>query len=129
MNYRIATLQLLLSMLPAVAQTGGGVATNGQLNGRFWSAMEDQKSKTTFVIGAQVMLTGVRDKAKYDSYFSAKLNAREVADEVDKFYAQPENLPIPIIGAFMAVTLRAGGMSENGVNAFIDTMRSMAAKN
>ena len=45
MNYRIAALQLLLSMLPAFAQTGGGVATNGPV--RFPG---DERGKPTWFL-------------------------------------------------------------------------------
>jgi hypothetical protein len=74
------------------------------------------------------MLMGPQDKEKYDAYFPRNLHADKIAEAVDKFYSQPENLPIPIVGAFLVVSLRAGGTSDKFVDEIISDMRETAAK-
>jgi hypothetical protein len=116
---RRAVIAFLLCVVLCSGQSD--VRTKGLVNGRFWLLFANKVEKMNFVLGAQAM---AQAEKQYEVYFPANLRLGEITDAVDKFYSQTENLPIPIVGAFTIVAMRANGTPEAIINSFIEAMRS-----
>jgi len=60
---------------------------------------------------------------QHNVYYPASLGPSEFIKAIDRFYEQPENLPIPIMQAMRMVTARANGGDPAAIEKEIATLR------
>jgi hypothetical protein len=67
---------------------------------------------------------------KYSKYFDVQssLTFGEFVNAIDRFYKEPENLPIPIVWAARVVTMRTNGATEKELDQVVSSMRRQAIK-
>jgi len=78
-------------------------------DGRTWRALGTEGAKVIYIGGVQEALAFLEGIFLRGTYFPPSLSVDEMISAVDRFYEQPENLPIPIMQAFRMVTLKANG--------------------
>lgn len=108
---------------PRVSTMGSCPACSG--NGRSWQGFKVHDYKLAFIAGigeATSFLIGLFNPT-YRTYFPQSLSGDELVTAIDRFYEQPENLPIPIMQAMRIVTLRANGEDPTSVDKEIATLR------
>ena len=93
--------------------------TDGQLNGRFWTAIPAD-AKTGFVMGYCAAATG-------DLSCPSEAQYGDIQKAIDRFYQEPENLRLPVAVAIQVFARRLRGMSEQTIQAFLEDARKYAA--
>jgi hypothetical protein len=83
--------------------------TFGQANGRLWQARSTQE-RLVYVIGALDAVMTVSSK-ELANYLPKSLDYSELVTAIDRFYTEPENIPIPVIHAMRIVTAKTNGAS------------------
>jgi hypothetical protein len=114
-------LLVLFVCLFSSFSTGQNTLTGSSMNGRGWKALG--QCKVVFLMGFEDGLfgglilgvpetTGYPEVEKiYNENISKKLTRAEVISEIDKFYEEGSNSPIPVNQAVRWVTLKARGAS------------------
>ena len=120
----LITSMLCLAQLPASMETGGA------LNGRFWTGIQlDGKRMflTGFVEGFHVASAQDSSRGQIDQ---AWLPQHGIVDDavkgLDKFYAQPENLRLPIIFAIRVFAMQVAGKPQPEIDRSITGFRNAA---
>lgn len=108
--------------------------TGGYLNGRFWKTL-DRDAKLTYTLayvdGLRFAYHHVVDKeerSKADqraqAQFPGDLAVRETIESVDRFYAVPENVLIPIAEAFFFTLIEVAGAPEETIQLRLRRIRA-----
>ncbi|HUO32109.1 MAG TPA: hypothetical protein VMU80_23015 [Bryobacteraceae bacterium] len=124
------------ALLSQAQSTGLGLLdTGGMANGRAWTMMPDA-AKTGYVLGSSdtASFFSGRDGCNIsrDRYTDAyniftHLTISEVIKELDVFYSEPSNLPIPILMARRWVAAKAGGGSAEYLGKLLANYRTFAS--
>jgi hypothetical protein len=143
-----SVLVLLLAAVSCVGQIPEVYQTNGQLNGRYWESLEEQ-FKTEFIVGysedissAQVVPFAALALAnsKLDEngnkslvniqqlLFPLGVPYVEVMKGMDRLYAEPENLPLPISSALRVLAMKFRSDKSEDVEAELRRLRILATK-
>jgi hypothetical protein len=120
-------LTLTLTLLPCFGQVPSDDPTwqtHGLCNGRAWQ-VATQGEKIYYTTGASEVLI-VAARAEHPRYFPQSLNAAEFTKAVDRFYQEPENLPIPIVKTLQLVTMKANGDDPGVIDKAVATERRAA---
>jgi hypothetical protein len=109
----------------------------GYKNGRFWRGLDNQ-AKYLFLFGygdgsGYAIATfadekGQTIKPRLERLTPRSLTFDETVAVLDRFYAVPENGPIPIAQALELAALRAGGASESTIEERTRDYRALAAR-
>ena len=138
MLHRIAVLLLLVCAVQSLGQdVGKGTITLGMINGRAWQSLSES-AKLGYLVGAFEGLTaaavradlGTRDNRVYklrSAWWPQNPRKEEVMEALNRFYAEPENLPVVVIDAITVVVARARGDEAESVEKLVATLRRMAA--
>jgi len=129
-------LLLLVLAVPVLAQAPDPYKTNSLDNGRAWRLM-NRAEKAAWASGYGEGLTrgSMLAGQTYDKYattylthFPANLANIEIADAVDRFYADaPENAPVPVSDAIWYVAQKAAGTPSSVLDEFVAGRRKAAA--
>jgi hypothetical protein len=122
-------LLLLLALFLSTNLTGQDPSmTNGELNGRWWEELgaashAKEMYLSGFIAGVQVgaeemnRLRGLSDDDKVaealSSYHASESTLDDNIKELDKLYAERENIRIPISVAIVYCTIKLGGKFTN----------------
>lgn len=119
---------LLASAFCAVTQTTPEVGwqTYGICNGRAWQTFPHSE-KIVYTTAASEALV-VAAATEHPVYFTYNLSGEEFVKAVDRFYQEPENLPIPIMHALKLVTLKADGEDPDRIAKLVATERRRAVE-
>lgn len=99
--------------------------TYGALNGRVWKAAS-QDANLAYLAGLKEALA-LEAPEKLPAYCPPGLTALEFQTAVDQFYAQPENLLVPIVQSLRIVSMKVAGASASDIDAELSAMRAAAA--
>jgi hypothetical protein len=110
--------------------------TFGLANGRAWRVMP-QGAKLFYLEGVRAAIVVAGQRTKHtpceaysdrltDAYSVEGLKGGEVAEAIDRFYDQPENLLIAAIDALEIVSARARGVPQNVIDSRISDHRRIA---
>jgi hypothetical protein len=69
---------------------------------------------------------GIEAAAAQSGYFAPAMTFAEVPDAVDRFYGEPENLPIPILAALKIVAMTAKGIPQPQIDEELRLNRQLA---
>ena len=120
---------LAFGQLPA-----NNTTPDGQGNGRFWRSLGSSTSHAIYLAGYfqgfDQALTEMLDGTNTQQVLKVgqdipKANTGETAEALDKFYADPENLNIPIWRAIRIAALKIAGRPRAEMDAEMDTVRSV----
>lgn len=90
--------------------------SGGMLNGRGWNAYQ-KAQKASYLMGIHDALGTVKDAPSLSHSFPTNLSVGESILAVDRFYEEPENLSIMVMGALRVVALKINGGSQVEVDA------------
>ena len=111
--------KLILILALATCASAGNfdyLKTNGWFNGRAWTEMTSTE-KIHYLVG---YMEANRASARIPGYFpDAPTNIGDTLKGLDRIYAEPENLILPIADALMVFTAKTNGMSRTEVDAEI----------
>jgi hypothetical protein len=134
---QVAVILLIVSALIAPCFAAEDLKmTDGQGNGRFWSAMEESQ-KLGWLYGyhegiASAVAILSKDtesfKNQMSSMFPDKLTYAETRTAIDRFYSTPENGPIPIASALLYVMQSAVGVNQKTLDEFVSGLRRSYSK-
>jgi hypothetical protein len=119
----------------SAAQAEETTLTDDMLNGRAWSSMPDT-AKVIWVMGYRegvtltaITMTDTLDKAKamIGVLSPFKLTNGEVEQQLDRFYGDPLNMPIPIAEAALVVTRQARGDDPKEIDKLLRDFRRDAS--
>ncbi|HEV1284936.1 MAG TPA: hypothetical protein VNU44_06480 [Bryobacteraceae bacterium] len=79
--------------------------------------------KIIYLSGLMEGIVFVAGLPQHNVYYPASLRVEEFIKAIDRFYNQPENLPIPIMQAMRMVTARANGSDPAAIEKEIATLR------
>jgi len=108
--------------------------TAGSFNGRFWRTCSETE-KDIFLFGYSdgldmIAIATSSDYSKYKivrkKYWADSLTASEVRAALDRFYDTPENGPIAISNAIVAIARRSEGLDEESVQKLIYNLRALS---
>jgi hypothetical protein len=131
-------LIVLLIAVPGASRQPSNDTQTGEfgVNGRFWKMMPTQ-IKQTYIYGAFDMYRMLEASTKHDRNADASrffedmsipsLNNSEIEKELDKFYLEPVNAPIPIVLAIKWVAAKAHGASQLELDAMEASARKLAS--
>ncbi len=94
--------------------------TRGNLNGRFWSRMDDTL-KLAFLLGFCEAATGTFACPK-------QLEFGEITQGIDRFYQEPENLRLPILAAMRVLAMKVEGARATEIDGVMNAAREYADK-
>lgn len=138
----------LIASVTCFAQFTPLYQTNSQLNGRYWESLGIQ-SKIDFIVGysegvssSQVMPFVALALAKCDLddagnkflnnaqqlQFPRETPYADVIKGLDKLYAEPENLPLPISSALRVLTMKFRSDKSEDIDAELRRLRILATK-
>jgi|ERR1700693_240821 len=124
----------VLSLMAGYAQLAPGPdVTSGFTNGRLWLKY-DTNAKTSFLVGCRdAMLLGsmtvTGDYAKIPEQLNwPELTTEEIAKELDLFYSEGANGPIPIIIAIRYVRHKASGDTPDQLQQLLASMRRLGTQ-
>jgi hypothetical protein len=131
-KFLTATLLILsfsFAAFPALGQnpSPAPMVTKGFYNGRFWKSL-DSSSKLTFLAGYNNAATmqATLHAGNFENFkriteemLPSTLSGNEVSAALDRFYATPENAPIGIAWALIAISKRASGADEETIRIMI----------
>jgi len=123
---------IYLSVASGLSQVEGFRAS-GRFNGRFWEMMP-KAQKTAYVQGfydGWFLYTGNQNcpevqVAVVDPY-RTRLTFQEIVNEVDAFYREGANKPVPIAGAVRYAARKAGGAGAEDLANLAAELRRLAA--
>lgn len=136
----------LLAVVACAAQTPDAQKTNGKLNGRYWESMPET-FKVGFIQGYSEAVTSLRvlpfvgigfAHCKLDDegaknvrdvlqlLFPEGIVYGEVMKGLDRLYAEPENLPLPIDSALKIVTMKFHNDRSEDIDAELRRLRILA---
>jgi hypothetical protein len=139
---------LLLASVNCVGQIPEAYQTNGQLNGRYWVSLGEQ-SKTQFIVGYSEGITSSQvtpyvalglGNSKLDENGNKLLNDiqqllfprgtpyGDVMKGLDRLFAEPENLPLPISSALRVLVMKFRSDKADDVEAELRRLRILATK-
>jgi hypothetical protein len=126
-----AALILLLVLSCGFSQEQSEIAfrrDSGGLNGRQWQSMT-YLDKFHYLLGATDAILEAAP-TEYSKYFDVQsgLTFGEFTKAVDRFYEEPENLPIPIVWAARVVTMKTNGATAKELDQILSSMRRQALK-
>jgi hypothetical protein len=107
--------------------------TAGYTNGRLWLDMPNNNTKTIYLLGcSDAFLSASRitalDKPKFaDDLKLPNLTFPEIIKELDLFYSEGANGPIPIISGLDYVRHKAAGDSPEDLQFMLLSLRKVAA--
>lgn len=114
--------QCLPQFDPRVSTMGSCPACSS--DGRFWQHLTTPPgTKFSYILGISEGVTFVGSLFQRNVYFPNSLSSDEFIKAIDKFYDQPENLPIPIMQAMRMVTARVNGADPVAIEKEIATLR------
>ena len=122
--FLLVTLSSLAQTPTAPASRAPALTTAGYINGRTWRALQSGE-KILYLTGFAEALLQV-DSPMRSNYIATQLSTGEAGEAVDRFYAEPENLPIPVTGALVVVTMRANGAAQSSINDVLSFSRRLA---
>lgn len=99
----------------------GGIA-----NGRIWSALPPDR-RNWWILGQIDAARTILDPKEASKYDPHTLSIPETVAGVDRFYQEPENLPIPIMYALFFVTMKANGEDPDVIAKMIASFRRTIA--
>ena len=141
-------LVLLLTAVSGAGQISETQRTQGRLNGRYWESLAEQ-AKIDFVVGyaegvrsAQVTPFGALAFAncKLDDegnrflrntlqlLFPQSTIYGDILKGLDRLYAEPENLPLPISSALRVLTMKFRSDKSEDIDAELRRLRILATK-
>jgi hypothetical protein len=102
--------------------------TAGYSNGRVWHAMPSHE-KLMFIVGFNegINAATVASNQTVPETLYLKLTNNEIVSQLDKFYADSINNPIPITYGYMYVAMKSKGASEVDLQGFLSVRRKAAA--
>ena len=115
----------------APGQAGASRLKTGTLsNGRAWGIFADAEKKS-YLLGLSegiVSMLGVfPDTGDYlKEQVPQSLSIIEVSKALDRFYAEPENLPVPVIRAMHIVALKTMGLEPDRLEREVALERRLA---
>ena len=115
------------------AQSSGSIyGTDGMPNGRFWLTVLDDKTRTAFIIGfmegIRAYETRVGDNEQGQILRNTALLPEEVVSEIDAFYADKANNPIPLSLAYIYVLNKSKGWSPDNLAKLLAEMRKASTR-
>jgi hypothetical protein len=143
-----SVLVLLLGTVTCIGQIPEAYRTNGQLNGRYWESLGDQL-KTEFIVGYSEGITSGQvtpfvalalANSKLDEKGNKSLNDiqqllfprgtpyGDVMKGLDRLYAEPENLPLPVSSALRVLGMKFRSDKAEDVEAELRRLRILATK-
>ncbi len=141
------TKLLVLSILLAgsvFGQSDTPELTAQLLNGRFWKGIPKGVKPTYMIAMVDVaqslkihpfVLTGEPNEPcltllnkMADSIIVAPLTTEETEAELDKFYSEPSNAPVPIVFALSWVNAKARGSTRENLDGLESTLRELAVR-
>ena len=143
-----SALVLLLASLSCVGQFPEVYQTSGQLNGRSWGSL-DEHSKTQFIVGYSEGITSslvtpyvalALGSSKLDEkgnkllkdimqlLFPRGTPYGDVIKGLDRLFAEPENLPLPISSALKVLGMKFRSDKAEDVEAELRRLRIIATK-
>ena len=115
-------------MLIAALQLGAAdsLVTGRDLNGRGWLNAEGY-ARSMYVSGVQSALHNFpSDNGQLVT--PAHMTVGEMCAALERFYAEPENLPVPVVFALGIVTAKAAGTDPATVEKMAATLRRIASE-
>lgn len=113
---RVGILALTVSCC-AYGQDVNAIRTGGLFNGRFWNAASVE-GRLGYLMGFNDAL-GARGSDGSAARYLPTLNFAEQQTAVTRFYQEPENLAIPILGALEVITLKVKGGDQSAIDALL----------
>lgn len=108
----------------ACGQAQDTTKTFGYQNGRSWASMSESM-KLGFVVGCGEGLA-FAEMRKFGEQFPSKSTNGEIVKGLDKFYDEPANAPIPIVGALGVFAAQVRGASASEITEMIESLRRVA---
>jgi hypothetical protein len=99
---------------------------NGAANGRLWTVLTPDH-RSWFIFGQQDATKAILLRSVADRFAPRTLSNTEIVAAIDRFYDEPENLPISIMDALMVVTLRANGADSDTVAHAVAQLKRLAS--
>jgi hypothetical protein len=142
-------LVLVLAAVSGAGQTPDAQKTQGRLNGRYWESLAGPV-KVEFVVGyaegvtntqVSLLLVGIgfanrklddegaknlRDTIQL--LFPLDTSYGDVLKGLDRLYAEPENLPLPINSAFRILAMKFRNDKSEDIDAELRRLRALAIK-
>lgn len=109
---------------PNVTPVDLGLQTQGLYNGRAWKQFSED-SKIAFVLGFSYG-AGITNPPDFRMFVPATLSNREIADGLDRFYLEPENLAIPMGIAVAILAKKTSGAEQTDIDALLAGARRWA---
>ena len=113
-----------IAVAPAPPAPAQSWKTGGLVNGRAWQSFS-QDEKVVFLTGASDTFFMVNE-AEFFKNFPRSLNVGEFAMAIDKFYREPENLPIPVFFGLKVVAMKVNGEDPAVVDKVLSAVRQSA---
>jgi len=132
----LTRILLLVALLgSAGAQNKPSQNTAYMSNGRFWAKLPPE-TKWGYIAGIwdTARLLSIRDTDEpdqqkiRDSLFVPSLGVEEVAKELDRFYHEPANAPVPIVMAMTWASAKARGESQEKMDDMAATLRKFVSE-
>lgn len=114
--------------------------TAGMQNGRFWKAITTKIMKDMYIIATLDVARSLKIhpllrgetctslNTVADSIIVAPLTGDETEAELDKFYSEPSNAPVPIVLALSWVNAKARGNSRESLDGLESTLRAWSVR-
>jgi hypothetical protein len=121
----------------ATYSSGQALSTLNMANGRAWNAMSSDDKMLYLRAGWDVVRLLMLDLPKprptaveglIEDLSPEPLTGPEVIQELDIFYKEPANLPVPVVMALGWVTKKAYGASRRELDELEASLRGIATK-
>jgi len=128
----IGLLLICLSAAPTWVFAVGNpelTQTAGRPNGRLWRSLP-YETKIMFLVGFDAGTRLALDFAKADRAFAiniAEHTRQETAEELDKYFSDPANAPVPIEWARIWVAKKFSGGTSEELAGFAALLRKMVS--
>ena len=100
---------------------GTETETHGLFNGRLWKGLSTGE-KIMFVVGFSSGI-GITNTTNAEAYVPGKLTNREIAEGLDRFYVEPENLLVPMCLSVAILAKKASGAEPVAIDSLIAEVR------